>query len=358
MLSLARRILLDTAAVAAACLGLLGTASAVAETPDAPVPLFDELRFQDAPLMLEIRAPWRQLRRAPEEDGPYPATLTIPGQDVALELTVEKRGVSRQEICSMPPIRLRFNEERVEGTIFDGNRTIKLVTHCNRGRRYEQYVLLEMLAYRFYSALTELSFRVRPAAIVYEDSERERSDGPRIAFLIEDDRLVGNRHGLDKVDVEEVRTADLPALETSIFMLFQYMIGNVDFSPLSAVEGECCHNAKLIGNEDTLDPIYATPYDFDSSGWVDASYAVVPEILPIRNVRQRLYRGFCRHNEGLPAARALFLARRDELYAILENETRLSSSSQRKSSRYLDEFFEILTDDQRFDREITEQCRS
>jgi hypothetical protein len=341
-----------------ALLALLGSVPASAETPDPPVPLFDTSRLHDEPIALYIQAPWRQLRRTPEEEGPYPATIRIEGQDAGLELTVEKRGVSRQEICSMPPIRLRFDEDRVEGTIFEGNRSIKVVTHCDRGRQWEQYVMLEMLAYRFYSALTDLSFRVRPATIVYEDSERDRSDGPRIAFLIEDDRLVGNRHGLDKVDIDEVQSADLPAYETSVFMLFQYMIGNVDFSPLSAIDGECCHNTKLIGNEETLDPLYAAPYDFDSSGWVDASYAAPPDGLRLRNVRERLFRGFCRHNDGLPPARELFLARRDDLYRILESETRLSSRNRRKSLSYLDEFFDILSDDQQFGRFIIEACRS
>jgi hypothetical protein len=337
---------------------LLGFVPAGAETPDPPVPLFDASRLQDEPLALQIRAPWRRLRREPEEEGPYPAVLGLDGQDTSLELTVEKRGVSRQELCAMPPIRLRFEEDRIDGTLFEGNRSIKIVTHCRRGRKWEQYVMLERLAYRLYSALTDLSFRVRPATIVYEDSERDRSDGPRIAFLIEDDRLVGNRHGLDKVDIDEIRPSDLPAVETSVFMLFQYMIGNVDFSPLSAIDGECCHNAKLIGNEETLEPLYAAPYDFDSSGWVDASYAAPPANLPLRDVRQRLFRGFCSHNEGLPAAREMFLTRREDLYRILESETGLTSRNRRKSHRYLDDFFDTLTDDDRFQREITEECRS
>lgn len=356
------RATLWTRSIAASILialpALLGSLEVRAETPDPPVPLFDASRLVDEPLALEIRAPWRRLRREAEEEGPFPATLQMAGLTAPLELTVEKRGISRQEVCSMPPIRLRFDEERVEGTMFEGNRAIKVVTHCRRGGRFEQYVALEMLAYRLYSALTDMSFRVRPVTIVYEDSDRDRSDGPRVAFLIEDDRLVGNRHGLDKVDVDEILTSDLPAFETSVFMLFQYMIGNVDFSPLGSVGEECCHNAKLVGNEDSLDPLYAVPYDFDSSGWVDTSYAAPPEGLPIRSVRQRLFRGFCRHNDGLPEARELFLERRDELYRILESEPRLRSSNRRKSVRYLDAFFDTLNDDERFERLITEECRS
>lgn len=329
-----------------------------AETPDPPVPLFDESRLTDEPLALQIEAPWRRLRRERDDEGPYPATMRISGVDAPLELTVEKRGISRQEICAMPPIRLRFDEDHVEETLFEGNRAIKVVTHCHNGRRWEQYVVLEFLAYRMYSALTEYSFRVRPATIVYDDNERNKSDGPRIAFLIEDDRLVANRHGLDKLDLPGVRTARLPAFETSVFMLFQFMIGNVDFSPLGGVGDECCHNVKIIGDEELLDPLWAVPYDFDSSGWVDTSYAAAPESLPIEDVRQRLFRGFCRHNEGLPAARERFRSQRDVLYGILQAESRLTPRNLRKTTRYLDDFFEVIDSDARFERMITGVCRS
>ena len=255
---------------------LLGvTTAALAETPDPPVPLFDGETREDDPLSLVIEAPWRRLRRSPESDGPYPAILHVADRD-GIELTVEKRGISRQEICRMPPIRLRFDEPTVAGTLFEGNRSIKVVTHCRTSGRYEQYVRLEFIAYRLYNILTDMSFRVRPVAITYRDAERNDSDGPRVAFLIEDDRLVGNRHGLDKLEIEEIRPSQLPAFESSLFALFQYMIGNVDFSPLGSVGEECCHNAKLIGAEDTLDRLYAVPYDFDSSGWVDAEYAAAP----------------------------------------------------------------------------------
>lgn len=342
----------------AAMPGLFGATPARAETPDPPVPLFDQSRLEGEPLALQIRAPWRRLRRESEDKGPYPATLTGDGLDAPLQLTVEKRGISRQKICAMPPIRLRLETDPTDATLFEGNRAIKVVTHCRSGNRWEQYVVRELLAYRFYSALTELSFRVRPVTIRYQDSERDEVDGPRVAFLIEDDRLVGNRHGLDKVDVDEISASRLPAFETSVFMLFQFMIGNVDFSPLGGVGDECCHNVKLIGNEQTLDPLYAVPYDFDSSGWVDTSYAAAPEQLPIEDVRQRLFRGFCRHNDGLPAARELFQSRRAELYRILESESRLTPGNARKATRYLDDFFDILDSDRRFERMITSECRN
>jgi len=344
------------AALFGAILAVLGAASAGAETPDPPVPLFTS----SEPLELRIEAPWRRLRREAEERGPYEAELHLTGNGdgpTVLPLTVEKRGKTRQQLCTMPPIRLRFDEDEVEGSLFEGNRAIKVVTHCESGSRYEQYYVLEMLAYQFYNRITELSFRVRPVSLTYHDSERNRSDGPRFAFLIEDDRLVGNRHGLDKLEVTEVSPSRFSALQASRFALFQYLIGNTDFSPLSSFEGDCCHNAKLIG-EDSLEPVHPVPYDFDSSGWVDAHYAMAPKQLPISDVRQRLFRGFCVHNEGLEPARQEFLAVRDELFAIVEAEARLSLRNVGGAIRYLEDFYEVMEDDRKFEGRITEKCRS
>jgi hypothetical protein len=340
----------------ALCLLILGSTLAIAEKPDPPVPLFSS----NEPIELRIEAPWRRLRRAPEDEGPFDAELRLIGDiqgPSTLPLTVEKRGVTRQELCSMPPIRLRFDEDEVEGSLFEGNRSIKLVTHCKSGSRWEQYYVLEMLAYRLYNRITDLSFRVRPVRLSYVDSERDRVSGPHFAFLIEDDRLVGNRHGLDKLEVDEVSPRRFSSLQASRFALFQYLIGNTDFSPLSSREGDCCHNAKLIG-EESLEPVHPVPYDFDSAGWVDAHYASPPEQLRIRNVTQRLFRGFCVHNEGLEPARAEFLAAREDLVALVEAQPDLSSRSRRKALRYLDGFFEVMEDDREFALRITEQCRS
>ena len=334
-------------------LAVLSGSPGNAETPDPPVPLFAE----EAEIALTIEAPWRQLRRLPENRGPFPATVRIGDGAATVPATVEKRGISRQELCDMPPIRIRFDEDEVEGTPFEGNRSIKVVTHCRKGDRWEQYYVLEFLAYRLYNRITDISFRVRPATLVYADGERDDVDGPHFGFLIEDDRLVANRHGLDAIEVREVAASDLPADETSLFSLFQYLIGNTDFSPQIGPDDECCHNVKLIG-DDALETLYAVPYDFDSSGWVDARYAVPPEKLPINDVRQRLYRGFCLHDAGLAPARRRFLERRPALRAVVESEPRLSDRSRRRALRYLDDFYEVLTDDRQFRRRISGACRS
>ncbi len=326
-----------------------------AEEPDDPVPLFSETGTLD----IEISAPWRRLKREREEDGPYQALVGYADRDGrhhTVAATVERRGLTRQRICRMPPIQLRFEKDDVEGTLFEGNKSIKVVTHCRKGNRWTRYYQREMLAYRIYNRVTDLSFRVRAMTVNYRDDERDRVDGPRFAFMIEDDKLAGDRHGLDKLEQRSISPRQLPSLETSRFALFHYLIGNADWSALSGPGDECCHNAKLIG-EDSLDPVDAVPYDFDASGLVDAHYAVPTQELGVRDITVRVFRGFCVHNDGLDAARREFIAMEDEIEAIVERQTLMSERDRRRVRQYFGQFFNILRGDKRFGREVIDGCR-
>ena len=311
-------------------------------------------------LEVTLSAPWRDIVRDRDNQDPYSATLDyVNDSDVreSIELTVERRGKTRQRICRFPPIRLRFDKDDVKGTLFEGNKSIKMVTHCNKGNKWEQYYVLEMLAYPIYNLITERSFRVRALSVTYHDMDRNQSDGPRFAFLIEDDKLVAERNDLDKYDLVEIRPKQLDSLESSRFALFQYLIGNEDWSPLIGPAGDdCCHNAKLIGPESGK-PLYALPYDFDSSGLVNAHYAVPNEVLRISSVSQRLFRGFCLHNATLESARAEFLENKGAIEAIVDREPLLRSRNRSRAIRYINGFFKVLEDPELFERAITNACR-
>ena len=334
----------------------LESAAQVQDKPPKPGKLFGS----DKTLDVTLRAPWRQVMRKQSGIAPFPATieyLADDGSRQSLALTVERRGITRLQVCDFPPIRLRFDKETIKGTLFRGNKSIKLVTHCEDGGRWQQYYLLEMLSYRIYNLLTERSFRVRPLSVSYVDSEKQSSDGPYFAFLIEDDSDVASRNNLDVLEIAKPRVGQFDADENNRFSLFQFMIGNTDWAILSGpAPSECCHNTRLIGPQDGQG-IYAVPYDFDSAGLVDARYAAPSASLPIRGVRERIYRGFCVNNPGLPAARAELLQRESRILELVRSESRLTEKSLQSALGYLEEFFEILRDDGKFTRQITEKCR-
>jgi len=314
-------------------------------------------------LTVTITAPWRDIVKDEKNQEPYPAKVEFKddlNNQQTLPLSVSRRGLTRQRVCDFPPIKLYFEKPDIKGTTFRGQKNIKMVTHCKKSSRYQQYYILEMLAYRMYNLITDYSFRVRPLNITYVDSETGKVDENRFAFLIEDDSDVAKRHDLKKLNVPKVKLSLLAPEVISDFSLFQFMIGNVDWAAMSGPKpDECCHNSKLIGSEPLQegDKVYPLPYDFDSAGIINAPYAAPHESLPIKRVTQRLYRGYCRYNDGLPAAREKSLALEEDMYALLDNEPLLDDGTRKKAKKFLETYYELIKSDKEFDKEIADECR-
>jgi hypothetical protein len=323
----------------------------------------DRLFEVESTLPVTMTAPWGDIENKADYQGAYPATIEYRdenGQSVQLAMAVERRGKKRQEACRFPPIRMRFEKDAVKGSAFRGNKSLKMVTHCAKSDRYDQYYVLEMLIYRMYNQLTEYSFRVRPLQVQYVDSEDGDVVDERFAFLIEDDSDVAQRNGLKKLDIGTLPIGQLDPQTGALMALFQYLIGNADWAALSGPDpSECCHNVKLVGTEPLQpgDLAVPVPYDFDSAGLVDADYAFPNPSLGINSVTQRLYRGYCAHNGALEAARQALFDHEAAFVALFENEQRLSSGSKKKAIRYLGKYFDTARDSGKFERYVIERCR-
>jgi hypothetical protein len=74
-------------------------------------------------------------------------------------------------------------------------------------------------------------------------------------------------------------------------------------------------------------------------------------------VTQRLYRGFCIHNPYLAESKQLFLDKEDAIYALIDNESRLTSSSSKRVKKFIGKFYDILNSDKDFDKKIIGKCR-
>ena len=322
-----------------------------------------KLFSSDNTLNVTLTAPWRDIVRHEKNQNPYPAKIEYTdelGNTLLLDITVERRGLTRQRVCDFPPIKLRFKKEAVKGTTFRGQKSLKMVTHCQRPERFEQYYILEMLSYQMYNLITDYSFQIRPLNVNYVDSKTGKTEKSRFAFLIEDDSDVAKRNGLKKLDVPKIRVSQLEPKVASEFSLFQYMIANVDWAALSGPDPrECCHNVKPIGPEPLTpqDMIYPIPYDFDSSGLVDAHYAAPPAGLPMRSVTTRLYRGYCRQNSTLEDARQRFLTQEAAILALIKDEKLLNSNTKKKATRYIQRFFKTIKNPDDFEKSVIGRCR-
>lgn len=339
-----------------ACLALLCSPALLAADDNPPKP--DKIFTGDRVLAVRLDAPWREIMRHKERDQSWTGTFEYTdenGQTVSIPVGITTRGLTRLRVCDFPPLRLDFDKEASKGTAFRGAGNLKLVTHCFANSRFEQYYIKEYLSYRIYNLVTDKSYRVQGLDMSYESGGGKPIN--RFAFLIEDPDDVAKRNGLEKLNLDATTTGNLDSLETSRFMLFQYLISNLDWSVLSGPKEHCCHNARLIGESLTAATVFAIPYDLDSSGLVDTHYAAPPANLRVRSIRQRLFRGFCEHNVSVPVVLDQFRELREPILALFENEARLDNRNRSGATKFIEQFYRMLESPKDVEKQLIGNCR-
>ena len=328
--------------------------SALAEQSEAPDPLFQG----DATLEVTIEAPMTTIVRKRSKDDYLPGVFRFTksdGSTVDLDLEIRTRGHSRHDTCDYPPLSLNFKKSQTKGTLFDKQNKLKLVIHCKRSDRFEQMVLREYLAYRMLNVLTDMSFRVRLLRVKYVNTEKNKDRQVRYAFLIEHKNRLAKRYDLQDLKIDRTSVSSIQADQLNLTSVFAFLIGNTDFSPIAGVPNdECCHNYVLFGKEGQ--PIFAIPYDFDQSGFVDAPYAIPNPKFRIRSVRQRHYRGRCVNNAYVAASLQKFRDTREEIYALVNEQEGLQPRTRRRLVDYIDDFYELIDDPEAVEKKITNSC--
>ena len=302
----------------------------------------------NVPLEVTIEAPLTTLMTERPDEEYLEGTFSYTGADGTvqdLDLKIRTRGNFRrmETTCDFAPIRLNFKKKQVKDTEFDGQDKLKLVTHCQNNVPYnEQLVMREYLAYRIFQVLTDKSFSVRLLHINYVDNEGA-DPMTKYGFVIEDNDDVAKRVDMKSLNNGDITHAELDPQQENLVNIFQFMIGNTDYSLIKGVPGEeCCHNSELLSATGDA-PYTPLPYDFDFAGLVNASYAQVNPQFNLRSVRQRLYRGICPNNELVPDTVQHFLDNREAIYAIIDEMTMLSRRSRGDVTNYLDGFFKNIS---------------
>jgi hypothetical protein len=139
-----------------------------------------------------------------------------------------------------------------------------------------------------------------------------------------------------------VPLTQIDATSGARFAIFEDMISNYDWSMRAGPKGtECCHNARLMSGAPGA-PLIPVPYDFDYSGLVDAPYAIPPEGIPVNDVRQRDYRGYCAHQDQARAIAAQLSPRRAEFTSLFATIPGLEPREQAKAAAFINGFFADL----------------
>ncbi len=321
-----------------------------------PVRAEERIYTSDSVLPLTIHGPLAKLARSAEDADDVPGHLELE-DGTTIPMTFTKFGVSRLAECGAPSLAITLDPDLVAGTIFDRQRKLWLVTPCQPYGTYDKYTMLEYLVYRSYAILAEPALRARLVSLRYRDTLRRSSDRTEYGFILEDIGHAAERTGRIWLDIPAQKLEAFEPAQIATMTLFQYMVGNTDWSAVAGPAGKrCCHNVAPFGS-DGAGSVAAVPYDFDRAGLVNPPYAVPDANLKIRNVTDRLYRGFCLHNSQLPAVIDSFNDHRPDIESLFNRDDLPYPEARRHALKFLDSFYETINDPKRLKRKIIQKCR-
>ncbi len=259
-----------------------------------------------------------------------------------LSLKIRARGNFRRKSCHFTPLKLKIKKKEAKETIFKGQKKLKMVLPCLNESGKDDNVIKEYMIYKMYEVVSSYYFRTRLLDIEYEDIKTRKSQMHQLkGILIEDDETVAKR--LDGKIVKRTFDPkgydDLAAIRNA---MFQYMIGNTDYSVTYP------HNTKIVFVDKKFIPI---PYDFDMAGFVNTSYSVVSQTrktkLPIEQVTQRYYMGYQRDYKLFEQVRQEFIAHKQELLAIINKHESYFENNRNYTTakNYIEDFFRILANE-------------
>lgn len=327
-----------------------------ADKADRPAKAFKPSRLfaADTLIRVTLTGDWRALGGDRDTLKPKlrPGSLAYTdsaGRTVRIPVSLATRGHYRlsRSSCSFPPLRVVFDSGRTKGTVFADQKALKLGVHCNDTNLYEQYVLREYLAYRAHNVVTPLSFRARLARVRYVDARDTSKVTERYGLFIESEKELEDRLGGEVLEARHGRYEDVTDSSAAMLGLWEYFIGNTDYS-LGYL-----HNVRLVSAPNA---VQAVPYDFDFSGLVETRYATPDPKLPIKSVRERLYRGPCLTEAQLATWVGRFVERRDALRALYETLPGLDKSYAKRAVAYMDAFYDEAKDTRRFAKTIKDAC--
>jgi hypothetical protein len=314
--------------------------------------------FRDIePLAFTLTGDFKAINRdrKPESTQRFPGVIATPdgdGRTSDLPVQLGSRGHFRlmSRNCDFVPLRVEFPRDKTAGTLFEGQTSLKLGTHCRGDRSYDNYTLREYLTYRLFNMVTPLSFRARLGRATYVDSTSKKTLSTRYSIFIEHENEVARRFGGRIVELPRIVFTDLDGPTLTRMMLFEYMIGNTDFSIWAL------HNVRIV--QDRQRRLYPVPYDFDLSGFVHAPYATPDPRIGIRSVLDRLYRGPCSTIDEFETAAASLRAHRADMLALVESMSDLEPDARTEAKEYLEGFFRSIEKPGAIKKQFVDNCKA
>ena len=312
----------------------------------------DTLFSNQAPLRIQLNYSNKELNLK-TNDSTFIQTQLVyfdKNQLKELQVSLRARGNFRRKNCFFTPIKMKIKKSVSAESIFKGNTSLKIVLPCKNERDKNDNIIKEFIAYKIYEIISPYYFKTRMLQIELNNKPEKGGKNYHLkGFLIEDDDKLAKRFD-GKIIERKIHPLAMDHFNSVNLSLFNYMIGNTDFSSSHR------HNGKLLFYDKKIIPI---PYDFDLTGWVNPSYGKgVVNRLGFES-EKRKYIGFKRDENLFEEVRNHFLSLKEKIFNEINSfKTDFDHNYEFEiMSDYLEDFYRILENDKLFNRLIVSEAR-
>lgn len=307
---------------------------------------------QDSAVDLYLTLDWKAIEKNKNDKAYVPAKVLIisPRKDsIYLDAKVRTRGHMRLDICSFPPLKLKFEKGTLAEHHLSSFNEMDIVNHCEESEMHDQLLLKEYLAYKLWEFVSPYYFKVQLIRLHYMKTDGSQAHKTAYAFLMENTEELVERLGARRNKTPVISSSAVEKEPLLRVALFEYMIGNTDWYITNR------HNLEFVAipGYNVLVPI---PYDFDYSGLVSAPYAAHHASIDLPSVSIRYYQGKCATDEEVHKILKTFLDQKEKILMTPHHIQGLSEKSINYSVAYLKEFYDIIENPKKLKNFIIEHC--
>lgn len=251
------------------------------------------------------------------------------------DIAVRTCGQYRLKKAATPPLKLKFWQNDLQAQGLDTFENVKIILPFYNDNTGEELLIREYLAYQMFALIDENAVCARLVPLELRDAglgigKKQRS----YALLLEDETETAYRLGSIATERPGIPMDSLEQYQAALTVLFQYMIGNTDWS------FRLVRNVRLFEPEGG-GPILSMPFDFDFSGLVNAPYATPAPETGLKTVRDRLLMDDGIDPRALEMAATTLLECKSDILAVCRTPL-LSQAASDDMVAYLEQFFSAL----------------
>lgn len=271
-----------------------------------------------------------------------------PEDTISCELSPRGKFRRKAANCEFPPLRMKFKKSKISNTDFEGLKNLKMVTHCNTVKSFKDVIFSEYLVYRLWDHCSDIGFQTRLFRARYVFKNQPDSIIYGYGFFIEDNDDMAKRLDSEVVKDPGFGFNELNRQALMRLAMFQYMIGNIDYS------ATMLHNCDAIKLK-TIPGLIPVPYDFDYSEMVFPPYADL--VFRYKDQQSgKIFKSICPTSTEVDAAVTFFGSRKSAFRKEIRKCKHLSGRKKRQMLHYLHDFYRIIHNEQQVKSEFYIQC--